>query len=133
MTELHVLGLPDFSNPFEVTTDASRMAIGAVLSQHDHPISYFSKKLSPRMQSASACIRELLAITEAVKKWRHYLLGTKFYIFTDHQSLKHILTQQIQTPEQQKWVLLSSLGMIMRLSINRGAKIKLLMHFPRWI
>ena len=55
------------------------------------------------MQNASAYVRELFAVTEAIKKWRQYLIGRKFQIFTDHQSLKHLISQTIQTPEQQRW------------------------------
>ncbi|KAL4580133.1 hypothetical protein LXL04_016314 [Taraxacum kok-saghyz] len=103
MSSLIQLALPDFSTTFDVTTDASRTTIGAVLSQHDKPIVFFSKKLNNRMQNASTYVRELYAITEAVKKWRQYLLGCQFRIFTDQRSLKHLLTQVVQTPEQQKW------------------------------
>jgi hypothetical protein len=39
-----------------------------------------------------------------VKKWRQYLLGHKFIIFTDHQSLKQLISQVIQTPEQQVYL-----------------------------
>ena len=56
------------------------------------------------MQSASTYTRELYAITEAIKKWRHYLLGWKFTIYTDQKIIKHLLSQPIQTPDQQKWV-----------------------------
>lgn len=56
------------------------------------------------MQANSTYVRELYAITEAVKKWRQYLLGPRFRIFTDQHSVKHLLTQVIQTPEQHKWV-----------------------------
>ncbi|KAK4385967.1 Retrovirus-related Pol polyprotein from transposon [Sesamum angolense] len=67
--------LPNFSLPFEVTIDASQTAIGAVLSQCRHPIAFFSKKMSARLQTSSAYEREMFTITEAVRKWRHYLLG----------------------------------------------------------
>lgn len=57
------------------------------------------------MAVASAYVRELCVVTEATKKWRQYLLGKTFKIFTDHKSLKSLLTQTIQTPEQQKWLI----------------------------
>ncbi|KAL0332862.1 UNVERIFIED_CONTAM: hypothetical protein Scaly_2187700 [Sesamum calycinum] len=47
---------------------------------------------------------ELFAIIEAVKNWRQYLLGHTFRIFTDHRSLKEIVTHTIQIPEQQQWL-----------------------------
>ncbi|KAD4584729.1 hypothetical protein E3N88_22330 [Mikania micrantha] len=103
MLKLPILTLPNFTLVFDVTTDASDHGIGAVLSQQDKPIVFFSKKLSPKMQVASAYIRELYAITEAIKNWRHYILGCRFCVFTDQRSLRHLLTQVIQTPEQHKW------------------------------
>ncbi|KAL0438992.1 UNVERIFIED_CONTAM: Retrovirus-related Pol polyprotein from transposon.6 [Sesamum latifolium] len=44
------------------------------------------------------------AITEAVRKWRQYLLGRRFNIYTDQNSLKALLTQTVQTPAQQQWL-----------------------------
>ena len=104
MTSLPVLGIPDFSLLFDVTTDASGTAVGAILSQASHPLAYFSKKMCPRMQASSAYEREMYAITSAVKKWRHYLIGRHFRIFTDQQSLRGLIGQHIQTPAQQKWL-----------------------------
>ncbi|XP_019459949.1 PREDICTED: uncharacterized protein LOC109359708 [Lupinus angustifolius] len=103
MSTTPVLHLPDFSLTFDVETDASAVAIGAVLSQGGHPLAFFSKKMTPRMQHSSAYVREMFAVTESVKKWRQYLIGRKFTIYTDQQSLKHLMTQGFHTPEQQKW------------------------------
>ncbi|GAU36702.1 hypothetical protein TSUD_16140 [Trifolium subterraneum] len=101
MSEAPVLGLPNFEEKFVLETDASGLGMGAVLIQNNHPICYFSKQFCPRMVQASTYVRELCAITTAVKKWRTYLLGNTFTIFTDQRSLRELMTQVIQTPEQQ--------------------------------
>ena len=83
MSSAPVLILPNFNEDFILETDALNCGVGAVLMQHEQPISYFSKKMSLRIQQASAYVRELYAITKAVKKWRQYLLGRRFLIWTD--------------------------------------------------
>jgi len=104
LTTALVLVLPDFSQPFVLEIDVSGTRTGAVLSQGGHPIAFFSKKLAPRMQLQSAYIREFHAITAALAKFRHYLLGHKFILRTDQKSLKRLLEQSLQTPEQQAWL-----------------------------
>jgi len=83
LTQAPVLILPNFSQSFVLETDASGIGIGAILSQKQRPIAYFSKKLSPRMQNQSAYAREMYDITETLAKFRHYLLGHHFIIRTD--------------------------------------------------
>ena len=46
----------------------------------------------------------MLAIAEAIAKFRHYLLGHKFIIRTDQKSLRSLMEQPLQTPEQQQWL-----------------------------
>jgi hypothetical protein len=104
MVEVPVLSLPDFSIHFVIQTDASEFAMGAVLLQRDHPLAFYSRLFCPRLAKASTYIRELHAITSAVKRWRQYLLGHFFIIQTDHKSLKELLIQVIQTPEQQHYL-----------------------------
>ncbi|KAD4888403.1 hypothetical protein E3N88_20476 [Mikania micrantha] len=115
LTTAPVLRLPDFSQQFVVECDASSLGVGAILSQQDHPIAYFSKGFSPstKFKSAydreqwrsSATDRELLALVLAVQKWNHYLIGRHFLIRTDHYTLKFLLEQRITTTEQQRLLL----------------------------
>ena len=97
------LCLPDFTQPFAIEIDASTIVVRAVLSQASHPIAFFNKKMSPRLQAALVHVREMYAITEAIKKWRQYLFGNHFKIYTNQKSLNTLLSHTIQTPEQQKW------------------------------
>lgn len=99
-----VLALPGFSIPFFVETNASDITIGVVLMQQNYHIVYFSKHLYPRLMCASTYIHELHYITTVVKKWRQYLLGHLFVIVTNHKSLKELMTQSIQTTEQQVYL-----------------------------
>lgn len=56
------------------------------------------------MQKQSAYTREFHAMTQALAKFRHYLLGHKFVIRTDQKSLKILMDQSLHTPEQQAWL-----------------------------
>lgn len=86
-----ILRFPDFTKQFRVTTDASQVALGAVLSQihgdDDMPIAFASKQLNPAETRYSAIERELLGIVWAVEYFRPYLYGRKFLILTDHKPL----------------------------------------------
>lgn len=104
MVTTPVLALPDFSVMFVVETNALDFGIGAILSQRSQPIAYLSKALGPAKKAWSVYAKEMLAVMEAIKTWRPYLLGQKFQIQTDQKSLRFLLEQRIVTPEQQKWV-----------------------------
>ena len=66
-TEEPVLMMPDQTKPFQIETDASKYATGAVLTQLDlnrdrHPVSFISKTFSPAERNYEIYDRELLAI-----------------------------------------------------------------------
>ncbi len=68
-----VLAYPDFLNPFEIYTDASSMQLGAVITQDNRPIAFFSRKLSKTLQKYIATEIELLAIVETLKEFKGML------------------------------------------------------------
>jgi hypothetical protein len=104
MTITPVFGLPNFSDMFVLETYASGTGIGAVLAQRGRPLAYMSKAIGPKKQGWSVYSKEMLAIMEAIRLWRPYLLGRHFQIWTDQKSLKFFLEQRVVTPKQQKWV-----------------------------
>lgn len=105
MATCPVLALPDFSKPFILETDACGSGIGAVLMQGGRSLAYMSKCLGPKAASQSVYEKEALAILEALKKWRHYLLGNPLIIKTDQQSLKFMTTQKLTEGIQHKLLL----------------------------
>lgn len=91
LTSEPILKYPDFSQDFNLTTDASNFAIGAVLSQDpiskDLPVAYASRTLNRAESNYSTIEKELLAIVWAVNHFRPYIYGRKFKIITDHRPL----------------------------------------------
>jgi hypothetical protein len=87
ITEQPILVFPDFQKPFQVKCDASGEAIGAVLSQEEKPITYFSEKLNEARNKYSSYDKELYVVVQALKKWRHYLLFREFVLYLDNHAL----------------------------------------------
>ncbi|XP_039145476.1 uncharacterized protein LOC120282666 [Dioscorea cayenensis subsp. rotundata] len=104
MSSTPVLGLLDFTKPFVIETDASATGLGAVLMQDGPPLAYMIQSLANQHLGLSTYEREIMAIVQAVNKWRPYLLGHKFIVKTDHQSLKFFIEQRLSTIIQQKWL-----------------------------
>lgn len=102
MSEVPTLRLPDFNKQFILEIDASNNGIGAVLVQEGKPIAFLSQALAPRYLRLSIYEKELLAVLMAVERCRHYLEGGSFVIKTNHESLKFLLQQKLQTQLQRK-------------------------------
>ena len=95
-----VLKLMDPEDPeaeFEVHTDASGYAIGAVLYQKVDgkllPVAFHSRKLNPAERNYHTTDQEMLAIVDACRHWRHYLVGMEFTVKTDHKALQYFFSQ----------------------------------------
>lgn len=103
-----VLQYPDFTKPFVLTTDASCVALGAVLSQgtigQGKPIAYASRTLNDHeKRNYSTIERELLGIVWAVKHFRPFLFGRRFQIVTDHKPLIWLFSLKDPSSKMTRW------------------------------
>jgi hypothetical protein len=82
-----VMAYPDYSKVFEMYTDASSKQLGAVITQDNRPIAFFSWKLSNAQRKYSVTKIELLAIVKTLKEFKGMLWGQQIKVFTDHANL----------------------------------------------
>jgi hypothetical protein len=89
-----VLAYPDFKLPYILPTDASKIAVAAVLSQVqdglERPLAFASRQINSAEQAYSASELEMLALVWATKYFRCYLYGKKFLVRTDHSALSFL-------------------------------------------
>jgi hypothetical protein len=103
------LTMPKWDRSFVIFTDASDIAVAAVLTQLDDDeanlnfISFASKKLNQTQKNWSPTERELYAIVWACEHFEQYIKGKRPLIYSDHQSLEHLLTAQ--SPKMRRWAL----------------------------
>ncbi|KAL3698611.1 hypothetical protein R1sor_012687 [Riccia sorocarpa] len=106
-----ILRPPNWNMIFHVHTDASDVAVGAVLAQPqdpkiDLPIYFASRTLNNSEKDYTTTEREALAMVYAVKKFKPYLQGNKFVFFVDHQALTYIVNKIHITARIARWLLL---------------------------
>ena len=104
LTTAPILTLPDGESDFMIYSDASWNGLGCVLMQNGMVISYISRKLKPHEKKYPTHDLELAAVVFALKMWRHYLYGSRCQIFTNHKSLKYVMTQKELNLRQRRWV-----------------------------
>jgi hypothetical protein len=92
----------DWHLPFEIMCDASDYDVGAVLGQskekQHYAISYASKTLTRPQLNYATMEKELLVVVFAIKKFRSYLVGAKVIVYTNHATLKYLLTKKDAKP-----------------------------------
>ena len=81
-----VVILPDICKEFQVYCDASRLGLGSVLMQDGRVVSYASQQLKPHELNYATHDLELAAVVYALKTRRHYLIGNRCDVYTDHKS-----------------------------------------------
>jgi hypothetical protein len=102
---------PDWSKEFHIHVDASSIALGEVLAQPgagdiDHPISFSSRNLSTSKMNYTITEREGLAMVYVLQKFRHYLLGGHFKMFTNHSALNYLVNKPVLGGRICRWILL---------------------------
>ena len=98
-----MLAYPNFSEVFEIHTDASDYQLGSVISQNGKPIAFYSRKLNPAQRNYTTTERELLAIVETLKEFKNILLGHRIKVYTDHENLTY---KQFNSSRVMRWRLL---------------------------
>ena len=105
-----VLVAPDFTRPFILQTDASDVAVGAVLLQETdgviRPVAYHSAKFSKHQKSYSTIEKELLAIVSAIKKFECYVYGQQgLVVYTDHNPITFLNRNKFSNQRLLRWSL----------------------------
>ena len=106
LTDVATLAFPSSDAPTSIVTDASNTGVGAVLQQYTdggwQPLAFFSKKFSTAETKYSAFDRELLAISKAIKRFRYFIEGRQFHVYTDHKPLASLFlnNKPSYTPRQ---------------------------------
>jgi len=90
---------PNWSLPFHICTDASDIALGAILGQRENRVPYaiyfVNKNLSPTELNYTVTEKEFLVVVYAINKFRHYVTGYPTFIHTDHKTIKYLINKPI--------------------------------------
>ena len=112
LTSEPIASYPDFDKEFLLKTDASKLALGAVLTQvkdrKEHMIACMSKKFTPEQLRWATYDREFLSMILPVRHFSHYLRWNKFKLVTDHKPLlawKDVTTQKDGSGKRTRWAM----------------------------
>jgi hypothetical protein len=103
VTTAPILVMPDMEKFFSIYCDAFGQRLGCVLIQDGHMVAYASRQLRKHEEHYPTHDLVLAAIVHALKIWRHYLMGKRCELYTDHKSLKYIFTQSKYLGKEDSW------------------------------
>eukprot|EP00253_Pinus_taeda_P030157 PITA_30157 len=111
MVTVPILVFLDWKKEFLVHVDTSCIALGATLTQAsegemDHPIEFTRRKLSKVEKNYSTTEHEGLAMVYTLQKFKHYILGGHFKMYTDHYALKYLVNKPMLGGKICRWLLL---------------------------
>ena len=108
LTSPKIMAYPTDDGAYILDTDACGSSIGAVLSQiqggEERVVAYGSKTMSKSERNYCVTDRELLAIKHFVEYYKHYLLGRRFVVRSDHQALKWLFTLKEPKDRVARWI-----------------------------
>jgi hypothetical protein len=104
LTTALVLTMPDMEKPFSIYCDAYGQGLGCVLMQGGHVVAYASRLLRKHEEKYPTHDLELADMVHALKIWRHYIIGKRCEVYSDHKSLKYIFSQPDLKSRQQRWL-----------------------------
>ena len=98
-----VLHIVRYDRPFVIRTDASKVAVGAVLEQHSsegelRPVAFYSRKLTKAQHNWPPREFEMYAIVMSLMKWQSMIGMQPVTVLTDHESLKYWHSEHVATP-----------------------------------
>jgi hypothetical protein len=93
LTTAPVLTMSDMEKLFSIYYEASGQGLGCVLMQDGHVVAYASRQLGQHEEKYPIHDLELAAVVHVFKIWRHYIIGKRCEVYSDHKSLKYIFTQ----------------------------------------
>lgn len=112
LIEAPVLAYPNIEKPYKLYTDASDKAVGAMLTQEypegERVIQYISHQLSGSRLNWPTIEKECFSIVYGITKLRHFLLGAKFTVYSDHKPLRTLFTSEMRNTRVQRWAILLS-------------------------
>jgi hypothetical protein len=96
--------MPDVERPFSIYYDASGQGLGCILMQDGHVVAYASRQLRKHEEKYPTHDLELAAVVHYLKIWRHYIIGKRCDVYSDHKRLKYIFTQPDLNLRQRRWL-----------------------------